>query len=70
LEPSPPPREEVLTARRREVLQLIAEGKSSKEIAAALNISTRTVEFHRNALMERLGLRTTAELTRWTIEHP
>lgn len=56
-----------LTPRQREVLQLIAEGKSSKEISAALNISTKTVEFHRNSLMDELGLRTIAELTRYAV---
>lgn len=58
-----------LTPRQREVLQLVAEGKSAKEIAAMLNISVRTVEFHKAGVMEELGLRTTAELTRYAIEH-
>ena len=58
-----------LTARQREVLQLIAEGKSSKEIAAALNVSTKTVEFHRGSIAEILGLRSVAELTRYALEH-
>lgn len=58
-----------LTARQRETLQLIAEGKSAKEIASALNISVKTVEFHRNALMNELGIRTTAELTRYALSH-
>ncbi len=57
----------VLTPRQREVLQLVAEGKSAKEIATALNISTKTVEFHKNSLMDELGVRTTAELTRYAI---
>lgn len=56
-----------LTPRQREVLQLIAEGKSTKEISAALNISIKTVEFHRNGLMDELGIRTTAELTRYAL---
>jgi DNA-binding NarL/FixJ family response regulator len=56
-----------LTPRQREVLQLVAEGKSTKEISAALGISTKTVEFHRNNLMDELGVRTTAELTRYAI---
>jgi DNA-binding NarL/FixJ family response regulator len=56
-----------LTPRQREVLQLVAEGKSTKEISAALNISTKTVEFHRNSLMDELGVRTTAELTRYAL---
>lgn len=58
-----------LTSRQREVLQLIAEGKASKEIAATLNISIKTVEFHRAAIMAVLGLRTTAELTRYAMMH-
>lgn len=58
-----------LTPRQREVLQLIAEGKSLKEIAQILNISVRTVEFHKNGLMQVLGFRTTAELTRYAIDH-
>lgn len=56
-----------LTPRQRDVLQLIAEGKTAKEISAALSISVKTVEFHRSALMNELGLRTTAELTRYAI---
>jgi len=56
-----------LTPRQREVLQMVAEGKSTKEISAALGISTKTVEFHRNSLMDELGVRTTAELTRYAI---
>lgn len=56
-----------LTPRQREVLQLVAEGKSSKEISVALKISTKTVEFHRNCLMDELGLHTTAELTRYAL---
>jgi DNA-binding NarL/FixJ family response regulator len=56
-----------LTPRQREVLQLVAEGKSSKEISAVLNISVKTVEFHRNSLMDELGLHTIAELTRYAM---
>ena len=56
-----------LTSRQREVLQLVAEGKSTKEISACLNISVKTVEFHRSSLMDELGLRTIAELTRYAI---
>ncbi len=58
-----------LTARQREVLQLIAEGKSMKEIADVLKISVRTAEFHKNSIMEELGFRTTAELTRYALRH-
>jgi DNA-binding NarL/FixJ family response regulator len=56
-----------LTPRQREVLQLVAEGKSTKEISAALGISPKTVEFHRNSLMDELGLRSIAELTRYAV---
>jgi DNA-binding NarL/FixJ family response regulator len=58
-----------LTPRQREVLQLVAEGKSMKEIAQILGISVRTVEFHKNGIMQELSLRSTAELTRYAIEH-
>jgi DNA-binding NarL/FixJ family response regulator len=56
-----------LSAREREVLQLIAEGKTFKEIAAALSISPRTVEFHRNRIAEKTGRRTMADLTRYAV---
>ena len=56
-----------LTPRQREVLQLVAEGRSTKQISAALNISPKTVEFHRNSLMDELGLRSIAELTRFAV---
>ncbi len=58
-----------LTRRQREVLQLIAEGKQAKEVAAILKISTKTVEFHKAAIMQELGVRTTAELVRYALEH-
>ncbi len=58
-----------LTSRQREILQLLAEGKSPKEIGAALNISTRTVEFHKYRIMEATGVRTIAELTTYAITH-
>jgi DNA-binding NarL/FixJ family response regulator len=58
-----------LTVRQREVLQLVAEGKSNKEIASVLAISLKTVDFHKARLMDELGLRTTAELTRYAVEH-
>lgn len=56
-----------LTPRQREVLQLVAEGKSTKEISVALKISIKTVEFHRNNLMDELGVRSIAELTRYAV---
>ena len=58
-----------LTPRQREVLQLLAEGRSAKEIASSLSISTRTVEFHKYQMMEALGLHTNAELTHFAIKH-
>jgi DNA-binding NarL/FixJ family response regulator len=61
------PRE--LSSREREVLQLLAEGKSMKEVAAVLDISPRTVEFHKYRIMELLGVKTTAELVQYAIKH-
>jgi DNA-binding NarL/FixJ family response regulator len=58
-----------LTSRQKEILQLIAEGKSPKEIAAILNVSPRTIEFHKYRIMETLGVRTAAELTRYAMTH-
>src|SRR6266852_3674002 len=58
-----------LTSRQREVLQLVAEGSSVKEIAAILKVSAKTLTFHKSALMDKLGIHTTAELTRYAIEH-
>ena len=58
---------ELLTTREREILQLIAEGKSNKEIAAALNLSLYTVETHRGNLMEKLGLHTVPELILYAV---
>jgi two-component system response regulator NreC len=56
-----------LSPREREVLQLLAEGKTSKDIAARLHLSVPTVETHRRQLMDKLGLRTIAELTKYAI---
>jgi DNA-binding NarL/FixJ family response regulator len=56
-----------LTAREREVLALVAEGKSSKEIANQLYVTEKTIVFHRQSIMEKLGLRTVAELTKYAI---
>lgn len=58
-----------LTPRQREVLRLLARGMVAKEIATALSISPRTVEFHKAALLEGLGMRTTAELIRYAVLH-
>lgn len=60
--------EPVLTERQKEVLRLIAQGCSAKEIANLLNISVRTAEFHRAAIMERLKLHSTAMMTRYAVE--
>jgi len=59
----------MLTRRQREVLQLFAEGRSAKEIAAILNISPRTAEFHKYRIMDDLGLKTSAELIQYAIRH-
>ena len=58
-----------LTPRQREVLQLLAEGRSAKEIASNLDISTRTVEFHKYQMMETLDIHTNAELIHFAIKH-
>ncbi len=57
-----------MSARQREILQLLADGCSAKEIAGRLNISHRTVEFHKYQMMDSLGLRSTAQLVRWAIK--
>jgi DNA-binding NarL/FixJ family response regulator len=58
-----------LTARQQEVLQLLAEGRSSKEVAAILDISPRTAEFHKARILDTLGIQTTAELIRYAIRN-
>ena len=58
-----------LTARQREVLQLLAEGKSAREVADILFISPRTVEFHKYRIMKELGLSSSAELVQYSIKH-
>jgi DNA-binding NarL/FixJ family response regulator len=57
-----------LTARERQILQLTAEGKSRKEVAHALGISEKTVAFHKDNLKRKLGLRSTAQLTRYALD--
>lgn len=57
-----------LTPRQREILQLLAEGRSAKEIAAALDISSRTVEFHKYQMMESLQIHSSAELIHFAIK--
>lgn len=61
--------EEGLTERQIEVLQLLAEGKTMKEVAAVLNLTTRTVAFHKYRLMSRLNLNTNAEITQYALQH-
>jgi len=58
----------VLTPRQREVLQLVAEGHSNKEIASRLNVALKTVETHRTELMDRLGIHGVASLVRYAIQ--
>jgi DNA-binding NarL/FixJ family response regulator len=65
--PSGPQAFSLLTEREREVLQLIAEGKSTKQIAADLNVSAKTVESHRRQVMGKLNIRNVAELTKYAI---
>ncbi len=60
---------EAMTPRQREILQLFAEGKSAKEIAATLGLSARTVEDHKYRLMESLGIENSAELIHFAIQH-
>lgn len=60
---------QLLTPRQREILQLLAEGRSAKEIAAMLAISARTVEFHKYQMMEAHGLHSNAELIHFAIKH-
>jgi DNA-binding NarL/FixJ family response regulator len=62
-------RRQLLTPRQREILQLVAQGKSAKEIAAELAISARTVEFHKYQMMETHGLHSNAELIHFAIKH-
>ena len=56
-----------LTGRQREILQLVTEGRSAKEIAHHLHVSVKTVEFHKSKLMEQLGMHTTADLIKYAI---
>jgi DNA-binding NarL/FixJ family response regulator len=57
-----------LTQREREVIRLIGQGESAKEIAAKLGISPKTAQVHRDNLKQKLGLRTTADMVRWAIK--
>ena len=66
--PHTPAVEVLLTAREQEIARLVAAGKMTKEIAAILNLSHRTVENHRAVLMKKIGVHDVATLTRWCIE--
>ncbi len=63
------PATEKLTPRQREVLQLLAEGRAMKEVADLLRLSTRTVAFHKYTIMDHLGMKTSAELVQYVLEH-
>jgi DNA-binding NarL/FixJ family response regulator len=63
------PATEKLTMRQREVLQLLAEGRAMKEVADLLQISVRTVAFHKYTIMEQLDMKTSAELVQYALEH-
>jgi DNA-binding NarL/FixJ family response regulator len=58
-----------LTSRQREVLQLLAEGHSMKEVAALLNVTPRTIAFHKYTMMEALNVKSTAELIQYAVKH-
>ena len=58
---------EALKAREREVLQLVAEGKSTKQIALELHVSTKTIEANRRQIMEKLDIHSVAELTKYAV---
>ena len=59
----------ILTTRQREILQLLAEGRTAKETANLLNISSRTVEFHKSQILMRLNLHSTADLIKYALTH-
>jgi two-component system response regulator NreC len=60
---------EALTAREQEILRRVASGETSRQIALALDISVKTVEWHRGKLMGKLGVRSVAEMVRYALEH-
>lgn len=63
------PTTDKLTPRQREVLQLLAEGRSMKEVADVLQVTPRTVAFHKYTMMELLGIKTSAELVQYAVHH-
>jgi two-component system NarL family response regulator len=66
---APNPATELLTEREREVLQLVAEGHTTQQIAGRLHIAVKTVEAHRRNIMKALGLHSVADLTRFAVRH-
>ena len=60
---------ERLSPRQRQVLQLVAEGRANKEIAGLLNVSEKTIDFHKSSIKRELALNSTAELTQFAIKH-
>jgi DNA-binding NarL/FixJ family response regulator len=67
-DPRPKTQDKTLTQRQREVVQLLAEGKSMKEAAGVLNVTARTIAFHKYRVMEELSLKTTADLIQFAIK--
>jgi DNA-binding NarL/FixJ family response regulator len=63
------PKSELLTPREREVVQLVAEGLSNKEVGKQLDLSVKTVETHRGAAMRKAGLSSTADLVRYAVRN-
>jgi DNA-binding NarL/FixJ family response regulator len=66
--PRPAKRAKTLTPRQREVVLLLAEGKSMKQVASVLNVTPRTVAFHKYRVMQELNLETTADLIQFAIK--
>jgi DNA-binding NarL/FixJ family response regulator len=69
LEPAERRASHALTSRQREILQLLAEGRSMKEAAAVLDIAPRTIAFHKYRMMEQLDVKSTAELIQYAVKH-
>ena len=69
LDRAPNPQGAKLSARQREVLQLLAEGRLMKEVADILGVTPRTVAFHKYSIMELLGVKTSAELVQYAVRH-
>ena len=68
LDRAPKAQADKLTARQREVLQLLAEGRLMKEVADILKVTPRTVAFHKYTMMRQLGVKTTAELVQYAVK--